>query len=163
MPSVYSWKQAIPYDQLFMSSDMVIHHNRHYPFGGPANATDRELSVLGLEEMTAAVQNWYPVPDIQNSVANFRQVYGLEYRAFILNNFIVRGAGQLRSFKPTTTPPNWPSTDGVPGCHSEISGRCIGNWKIFGNRSSYFQAPGWRSATNVLSIQGCTYMVQHRT
>lgn len=51
MPSVYPWKQAILDDQLSMFSDMVIHHNRHYPFGWPTNATDRELSVLELEEM----------------------------------------------------------------------------------------------------------------
>jgi beta-mannosidase len=72
MPSLHSWKQAIPDDQLSMFSDMVIHHNRHYPFGGPVNATDRELSVIGLQEMTAAVQDWYPIPNMQDSVANFR-------------------------------------------------------------------------------------------
>lgn len=74
MPSVYSWEQAVPADQLSFFSDMVIHRNRHYPFGAPANDTNRELSILGLEEMTTAVQEWYPIPNMQDSVANFRFV-----------------------------------------------------------------------------------------
>lgn len=72
MPSIYSWQQSVPDDQLSLFSDMVVHRNRHYPFGGPANATDEELSILGLEEMATAVQEWYPVPDMSDSVANFR-------------------------------------------------------------------------------------------
>ncbi|CAL5870672.1 uncharacterized protein PFLUO_LOCUS4912 [Penicillium psychrofluorescens] len=98
MPSVYSWEQAVPADQLSFFSDMVIHRNRHYPFGGPANATNRELSILGLEEMTTAVQEWYPIPNMKDSVANFTawcwttQVFQADYYTSELA-FYRRGSG----------------------------------------------------------------------
>lgn len=70
MPSVYSWQQSVPSDQLSIFSDMVIHRNRHYGGGN----TIREQSVSGIEQMTAGVEAWYPMPNMKDPVANFRYV-----------------------------------------------------------------------------------------
>lgn len=132
MPSVYSWEQAVPADQLSFFSDMVIHRNRHYPFGGPANATNRELSILGLEEMTTAVQEWYPIPNMKDSVANFTFVYKYIIVKMYANKTAVHGVGQPKSSRQTIILPNWPSTAEDLGCRNATWGHCTGNWKIYG-------------------------------
>lgn len=69
MPSIHSWRDAIPESQLSMLSPAVLHHNRHVPFG--ASGTPEEQSKSGMYEMTSGVNRWYPVPDIADPIANF--------------------------------------------------------------------------------------------
>ena len=85
MPSVYSWQQSVPSEQLSVFSDMVIHRNRHYGTGN----TTREQSVSGIEQMTAGVEAWYPIPNMTDPVANFRCVLcSHETRKVICVDFI---------------------------------------------------------------------------
>ncbi|KAL9107192.1 MAG: hypothetical protein Q9227_007892 [Pyrenula ochraceoflavens] len=85
MPSLQSWQEALPADQLFVESAGVLHHNRHYPFGASGN--DTILSAQGISQMTDAVKLWYPIPSLSDSTANFSawiystQVFQAEYYA----------------------------------------------------------------------------------
>jgi beta-mannosidase len=70
MPSLESWREVIPEDQLSFDSEQVLHRNRHYPFG--ASGSDDDLSRAGIAVMTKGVQLWYPQPAKTDPVANFR-------------------------------------------------------------------------------------------
>ncbi|KAI8625034.1 glycoside hydrolase family 2 protein [Xylariaceae sp. FL1651] len=69
MPSVQSWRDAIPEDQFSIDSPEVVHHNRHTPFGASGGLD--VLSRLGIADMTRAVELWYPIPALSDPVANF--------------------------------------------------------------------------------------------
>lgn len=69
MPSIQSWREAIPEDEFSLDSPGVLHHNRHIPFGGGGDPD--ELSAAGIAEMTNAVKLWYPEPAAQDPIANF--------------------------------------------------------------------------------------------
>ena len=68
LPSLQSWRGAIDAADLYVQSPSVLHHNRHVPFGSPGGI---EGSLAGLSEATSGVVEWYPQPDIPDSVANF--------------------------------------------------------------------------------------------
>ena len=70
MPSLESWQEVIPEDQLSFDSAQVLHRNRHYPFG--ASGSDDDLSRAGVAVMTDGVKLWYPQPYKSDPVANFR-------------------------------------------------------------------------------------------
>ena len=63
-PSLQSWREAVPEDQLSIESDAVLHHNRHVPFGGDSSAQ-------GIAEVTDAIKLWYPAPNMIDPIANF--------------------------------------------------------------------------------------------
>ena len=69
LPSIQSWRDAIPEDQLSMNSSAVLHHNRHTPFG--ATGSTDELSAEGIADATSGVQLWYPMPELKDPIANF--------------------------------------------------------------------------------------------
>ena len=70
MPSLESWQEALPDDQLYFNSTMTVLRNHHYPSGNLAtNNTANPLK--GMGEMTIGVETWYPAPDKTDSVANF--------------------------------------------------------------------------------------------
>ncbi|KAK8151481.1 putative beta-mannosidase [Phyllosticta citrichinensis] len=70
MPSLQSWRQAISTEDLYFNSTVIQLRNRHYPPGG-LNTSNFENTTKGMGEMTVAAQRWYPVPEKQDSVANF--------------------------------------------------------------------------------------------
>ncbi|GAB7352815.1 hypothetical protein MBLNU459_g3430t1 [Dothideomycetes sp. NU459] len=70
MPSLQSWEQVVPARDLYFNSSTIVLRNRHYPPGG-LNVTNYHNSSLGMGEMTRAAQEWYPVPNKTDSVANF--------------------------------------------------------------------------------------------
>ncbi|KAJ7653085.1 family 2 glycoside hydrolase [Mycena polygramma] len=69
MPSMLTWAGAAPPDQLVYPSETIVNHNRHVPFG--ASGDQDAISLAGIAEMTRAVQMYLPVPDKQDSLANF--------------------------------------------------------------------------------------------
>ncbi|KAK6992856.1 glycoside hydrolase family 2 protein [Favolaschia claudopus] len=69
MPSSLTWSTAAPPDQMFYPSQTVINHNRHTPFG--ASGDQDQLSLAGIQDMTAAVQKHLPVPAKKDAGANF--------------------------------------------------------------------------------------------
>ncbi|GAP92753.2 putative glycoside hydrolase family 2 protein [Rosellinia necatrix] len=69
MPSLESWRGAIPESDLALESASVVHHNRHTPFGASGDPAD--LSRAGIAEMAAASRLWYPAPSLGDPVANF--------------------------------------------------------------------------------------------
>ncbi|KAI1109677.1 glycoside hydrolase family 2 protein [Nemania sp. NC0429] len=69
MPSVDSWREAVPKDELSLDSPGVVHHNRHTPFLASGDA--EQLSRQGIADMTNAVKLWYPAPAFRDPVANF--------------------------------------------------------------------------------------------
>ncbi|KAI3320317.1 glycoside hydrolase family 2 protein [Xylariaceae sp. AK1471] len=69
MPSVQSWREAIPEDQFSIDSPGVVHHNRHLPFG--ADGDPDQLSRAGIADMTKGVELWLPIPALADPVANF--------------------------------------------------------------------------------------------
>jgi beta-mannosidase len=70
MPSLQSWEQAVDKDQLHFNSSTVMLRNHHYPPGGTETRNYRNMS-MGMGEMTIAVERYYPIPNKENSVANF--------------------------------------------------------------------------------------------
>lgn len=97
MPSLQTWRNYIPDDQLEFNSTYVIYRNRHYP-PGSLNTTNYHNTSLGMGEMTLAAQRWYPVPDKTDSVANFSawcwttQIFQAEYYGSQIQ-FYRRGSG----------------------------------------------------------------------
>lgn len=97
MPSLQTWQQYIPNDQLEFNSTYVIYRNRHYPPGG-LNTTNYVNTSKGMGEMTVAAQRWYPTPNKIDSVANFSawcwttQVFQAEYYGSQIQ-FYRRGSG----------------------------------------------------------------------
>lgn len=70
MPSLESWREAVPEDQLEFNSTMVVLRNRHYPPGN-LDENNFEQPLRGMAEMTKGVELWYPIPNKTDSVANF--------------------------------------------------------------------------------------------
>lgn len=70
MPSLQSWRQAIPESELYFNSTMIMLRNHHYPAGGPFTDNFANSS-KGQAEMTLAVQRYYPSPTLLDPVANF--------------------------------------------------------------------------------------------
>lgn len=70
MPSVATWKEAIPEDEMHFNSSTIMLRNHHYPAGG-LNISNYHNSSMGMAEMTLAVQRYYPTPNKTNSMANF--------------------------------------------------------------------------------------------
>ncbi|KAJ5618756.1 glycoside hydrolase family 2 protein [Penicillium lagena] len=69
-PSLETWREAIPEDQLYFNSTMAVLRNHHYPPG--SLATDEfDNPLKGQGEMTLGVEYWYPIPNKTDSVANF--------------------------------------------------------------------------------------------
>ena len=99
MPSVQAWEKAVPHNQLYFLSPSVVHHNNHNGAGFGQNVTLEEGMLLGMEQMTDAVDLWYPRPNLTDTVANFTmwcystQVYHGDYYASLIASFR-RGSGQ---------------------------------------------------------------------
>ena len=74
MPSLQAWETEAPPTDFYLESPVVVHHNRHY--AGNPSASDYDQSLAGIEQMVAAVEIWYPTPNLVDPVANFRCVEG---------------------------------------------------------------------------------------
>ena len=70
MPSIHSWRQQISEDQLSFNSSVVFLRDHHYPPGG-LNTSNYQNSSYGQIQMSVAVNEWYPVPDKMDPIANF--------------------------------------------------------------------------------------------
>ncbi|KAJ5646879.1 hypothetical protein N7490_003251 [Penicillium lividum] len=70
MPSLQTWRQAVDEKDLHFNSSTVQLRNHHYPPGGTETHNYKNSS-MGMGEMTMAVERYYPVPQKQDSVANF--------------------------------------------------------------------------------------------
>lgn len=70
MPTLESWREVLPEDQLSFNSTMVVLRNRHYP---PEDLSTDKMgpSLRGMAEITKGVELWYPVPAKTDAVANF--------------------------------------------------------------------------------------------
>lgn len=69
MPSLQTWQQAVPDEDLQFNSSVILHRNHHYPPGGLS--TNTTLSAKGMGEMTIAVEQYYPVPSKSDPIENF--------------------------------------------------------------------------------------------
>ncbi|XWW98739.1 hypothetical protein V2A60_006741 [Cordyceps javanica] len=69
MPSLETWRTAIEDKDLHFNSSVILSRNHHYPPGGLV--ADVSKSVKGMEEMTAAVQLYYPLPNKTDPISNF--------------------------------------------------------------------------------------------
>ncbi|KAJ6028005.1 hypothetical protein N7540_003581 [Penicillium herquei] len=70
MPSLQTWRQAVDEDELHFNSTTVMLRNHHYP-PGDTSTDNFKNSSMGMGEMTMAVERYYPIPNKENSVANF--------------------------------------------------------------------------------------------
>lgn len=70
MPSLQTWRQAVDEKDLQFNSSTVMLRNHHYPAGGTETHNYKNSS-MGMAEMTMAVEQYYPIPNKENSVANF--------------------------------------------------------------------------------------------
>ncbi|KND89200.1 Beta-mannosidase A [Tolypocladium ophioglossoides CBS 100239] len=70
MPSVETYGEVLPDDELNFNSSTIMLRNHHYPAGG-LNITNYANSSKGMAEMTLAVQQYYPAPNKTDAVANF--------------------------------------------------------------------------------------------
>lgn len=70
MPSIETWSEVIPEDQLYFNSTMTVLRNHHYPAGNLSTSVN-ENHLKGMGEMTRAVELWYPQPNKPNPQANF--------------------------------------------------------------------------------------------
>ncbi|KAH8890148.1 glycoside hydrolase family 2 protein [Thozetella sp. PMI_491] len=70
MPSVPSWRNVLPLDELHFNSTTIMLRNHHPPSGG-LNTTNFRNSSTGQGEMTKAVEMYYPVPNKTDSLAQF--------------------------------------------------------------------------------------------
>lgn len=70
MPSLQTWRQAVDEKDLHFNSSTVMLRNHHYPAGG-TDTHNYKNSSMGMAEMTMAVEQYYPIPHKENSVANF--------------------------------------------------------------------------------------------
>ncbi|KAJ5820571.1 hypothetical protein N7474_006162 [Penicillium riverlandense] len=70
MPSLQTWQQAVPPDMLHFNSSTVMLRNHHYP-SGDLSTHNFKNSSMGMGEMTMAVERYYPIPNKEDSVANF--------------------------------------------------------------------------------------------
>lgn len=70
MPSLESWQQAIGPADLEFNSTVVLLRNHHNPIGG-LSTTDTTNSQVGMGQMTMAIEQYYPIPNKADPVANF--------------------------------------------------------------------------------------------
>ncbi|CAG8014878.1 unnamed protein product [Penicillium nalgiovense] len=70
MPSLQTWQQAVDDGDLHFNSSTIMLRNHHYPSNSP-DTHNYKNSSMGMAEMTLAVERYYPIPDKQDSVANF--------------------------------------------------------------------------------------------
>ncbi|KAJ5164371.1 Glycoside hydrolase superfamily [Penicillium coprophilum] len=70
MPSLQTWQQALDDEDLHFNSSTIMLRNHHYPAGSPDTHNYKNTS-LGMAEMTLAVERYYPIPNKQDSIANF--------------------------------------------------------------------------------------------
>ncbi|KAL4804336.1 glycoside hydrolase superfamily [Aspergillus unguis] len=68
MPSLQTWQQAVDREDLYFNSTTVVIRNRHYPSEGYGQTVN---SSKGMAEMTLGVENYYPIPENPDPVANF--------------------------------------------------------------------------------------------
>ena len=86
MPSLQSWQEVVPPEDLHFNSTTIVRRNRHY-VPGSIQTTDFTPSLRGMGEMTIAVQQWYPAPNKIDSIANFSawchttQIFQADYYA----------------------------------------------------------------------------------
>ncbi|KAF4306315.1 Glycoside hydrolase family 2 immunoglobulin-like beta-sandwich [Botryosphaeria dothidea] len=178
MPSLQTWRQAIDEEDLWFNSSVIQLRNHHYPPGG-LNTSNFYNTSKGMGEMTIAAQRWYPVPNKEDSIANFSawchttQIFQADfYQSQIM--FYRRGSGmperQLGSLywqlEDIWQAPTWASI--------EYDGR----WKVlhyvakdiyqnviitpFWNRTTgllevYVTSDLWKSATGTVNFSWVTY------
>ncbi|KAL7782198.1 glycoside hydrolase family 2 protein [Trichoderma ceciliae] len=70
MPTLETWREAVPEDQLYFNSTMIVLRNHHYPPGG-LSTDDFTDPLRGMGEMTLGVELWYPKPAKTDLIANF--------------------------------------------------------------------------------------------
>ncbi|KAG6100455.1 hypothetical protein E4U30_004614 [Claviceps sp. LM220 group G6] len=70
MPSLLTWREAVPEQELYFNSSTIMLRNHHYPAGG-LNISNYYNSSKGMGEMTMAVQRYYPTPNKTGRIANF--------------------------------------------------------------------------------------------
>ncbi|KAF1970324.1 putative beta-mannosidase [Bimuria novae-zelandiae CBS 107.79] len=70
MPSLQSWQQVVAPEDLHFNSSVIMLRD-HHPPAGSLNASNFYNTSIGQGQMTMAAQEWYPVPNKTDSVANF--------------------------------------------------------------------------------------------
>lgn len=157
MPSLQTWREFIPDDQLEFNSTYVIYRNRHYP-PGSLNISNYHNTSLGMAEMTLAAERWYPVPYKNDPIANFSawcwttQVFQAEYYGSQIQ-FYRRGSGLPQrtlgslywQLEDQWAAPTWAGI--------EVGGR----WKILHYRakdlySNVIISPFWNQTTTHFEI-----------
>ncbi|KAM0453152.1 hypothetical protein ACHAPV_009108 [Trichoderma viride] len=120
MPSVYSWQEAIPESEFYFDSSYVRHHNRHLSGGSDFFSS----SAGGINQFTDSIKLWYPLPQLQDPVANFTawtwtsQVFQADYYQAQIA-FYRRGSGLSNrqmgalywQFNDIWVGPTWSSTE----------------------------------------------------
>jgi beta-mannosidase len=76
MPSLQTWQQVAPPEELHFNSSIVLARNYHYsPLSSlipVSNPNQTELSLGGMGQMAIAVEDYYPIPpNDPSSIANF--------------------------------------------------------------------------------------------
>jgi beta-mannosidase len=69
MRSLQTWEQVVPKQDLFFNSRVVVRKNHHYPAGGLIGNLSHSL--MGMGEMTIAVERYYSIPQKRDVIANF--------------------------------------------------------------------------------------------
>lgn len=69
MPSLQTWQQAVDDDDLRLNSTVVLLRTHHNPPGGLGVSTSGGQG--GMDQMTSAVQTYYPIPSREDALANF--------------------------------------------------------------------------------------------
>ncbi|KAM3418488.1 hypothetical protein BST61_g4469 [Cercospora zeina] len=97
MPSLQSWRQQVSEKDLQFNSTTILLRNQHNP-NSDLDIYNLTNSRIGQGQMTMAVEDWYPVPDKTDPIANFSawchatQIFQAEfYRSQI--EFYRRGSG----------------------------------------------------------------------
>lgn len=72
IPSIQSWEQSAPPEDLYYGSDTIVNHNGHLHTWGVEGRLKQSLE--GIADMTHAVEYHLPLPDLQDPRANFRYV-----------------------------------------------------------------------------------------
>ncbi|KAK3326011.1 glycoside hydrolase family 2 protein [Apodospora peruviana] len=70
MPSVASWRNVLSEDDMHFNSSTIMLRNHHPPPGG-LNTSNFYNSSIGMREMTIAVEQYYPIPNKTDHIANF--------------------------------------------------------------------------------------------
>ncbi|KAK4507048.1 hypothetical protein PRZ48_000782 [Zasmidium cellare] len=97
MPSLQSWRQQISEKDLSFNSTTILLRNQHNPPGN-LNITNLANSSLGQYQMTAAIQQWLPIPNKTDPIANFSawchatQIFQAQFYTSQIE-FYRRGAG----------------------------------------------------------------------